>query len=261
MSLKTNHSHHDFDPTPFIKRLFRLRLVQFLKIPCVVVWGADPEFLFKQVLGAWDLTGEVAAVTKCHCSHQDITGETQFVLSLDVTRPAKNQKHSVPFSAMRRDQRTAITVRRVNSCMVNDKIHEQFNWDCEFYSILIVTTRLRYQNRQVAVFVPLNISTFQEAQRNFSFRTAWCEIFFLGLACQLHAFDWSPVIQTCLLPWCEHSHAPTYRSCWLDWMRWCWEASWKCQHVRIVYTIKFRKSPGSPTRPVIQGGEDVHEEW
>ncbi len=26
-------------PTPFVKRLFRLRLVQFLKIPCVVVWG------------------------------------------------------------------------------------------------------------------------------------------------------------------------------------------------------------------------------
>lgn len=92
---------------------------QFFKIHCVVVLGGLTlcEFVLKQVLGAWN-----------HCRHQDITAaENQLILALDVTRPAKNQKHSVPFSTIRRDQRTAITVRRVNSCMVNHKIH-QFNF-------------------------------------------------------------------------------------------------------------------------------------
>lgn len=93
--------------------------------------------------------------------------------------PAKNQKHSVPFSTIRRDQRTAITVRRVNSCMVNEKIINSVR-HCESYSILIVTTPPRYQDGQVAIFISLNISTLQEAQRNCSFQTAWCEIF-LGL--------------------------------------------------------------------------------
>ena len=113
--------------TPLVKRLFWLRFVQLLKIPCGIVLGSTlSEFVLKQVgfgtggcsLGRC-LVHETTAVIKISLLLR--TG-----LSYLWMWPAKNQKHSVPFSTIRRDQRTAITVRRVNSCRVNDKIH-QFN--------------------------------------------------------------------------------------------------------------------------------------
>lgn len=88
----------------------------------LLCWGPTlSEFVLKQVLGAWNLLQwqNAIAVIKISLLRRPC-------LSYLWMWPAKNQKHSVPFSTIRRDQRTAITVRRVNSCMVNHKIH-QFN--------------------------------------------------------------------------------------------------------------------------------------